>query len=286
MPLNVHIVRPIYNYSLKNYIKMKYIFLVVVFINLLIPSKGVAQSNKSGSGGAAIVGAAVAGVIIAMEVEVYKEAFERHMTEWVFKNKDFSKKMEFELKLFKWEATKKADLSMVSVIGYKFTKKDEEPVILLSACSPGWTNEYGVDFAKVHVYEIDKNLWGKIMLTYMNLAKIDSIQTIFDIEKIPVFYKKNQIKYVPIFNLSSVNLNNLEFEIFENNVSSRYQFDFSRKVYGDLANGDLHTAIDFDSDFKVDFNEGNLNLFLKKTGDLIKLKRDLILEINKTFFPM
>ena len=111
---------------------MKYIFLVVVFVNLLIPSKGIAQSNKSGSGGAvgaAIVGAAVAGVIIAMEVEVYKEAFERHMTEWVFKNKDFSKKMEFELKLFKWEATKKADLSRVSVIGYKFTKKDEEPVI-------------------------------------------------------------------------------------------------------------------------------------------------------------
>ena len=268
---------------------MKYIFLVVIFVNLLMPSKVIAQSNKSGSGGAvgaAIVGAAVAGVIIAMEVEAYKEAFERNMTEWVFKNKDFSKKMEFELKLIKWEATKKADLSMVSVIGFKYTKKDEESSILLAACSPGWTNEYGVDFTKVHVYEIDKNYWGKIILTYLNLAKIDSLESIVDIEKIPVYYKRGQIKYVPIFNLSSINLNNLEFEVFDNNYLSRYQFVYNRKVNGEFANGDLHTAIDFDGDFKVDFNEGNLNLFLKKTGDLIKLKRDLILEITKTFFPM
>ena len=268
---------------------MKYIFLVVIFVNLLMPSKVIAQSNKSGSGGAvgaAIVGAAVAGVIIAMEVEAYKEAFERNMTEWVFKNKDFSKKMEFELKLIKWEATKKADLSMVSVIGFKFTKKDEESAILLAACSPGWTNEYGVDFTKVHVYEIDKNYWGKIILTYLNLAKIDSLESIVDIEKIPVYYKKDQIKYVPIFNLSSVNLNALYFEVNDDNMNNTYQFNFNRKVNGATANGDLHTAIDFDENFKIDFNEGNLNLFLKKTGDLIKLKRDLILEINKTFYPM
>ena len=51
---------------------MKYIFLVVVFVNLLMPSKVIAQNNKSGAVGAALVGAAVAGVIIAMEVEAYK----------------------------------------------------------------------------------------------------------------------------------------------------------------------------------------------------------------------
>lgn len=58
---------------------MKYIYIIVLIINLSTPSKVIAQNNKSGAVGAAIVGAAVAGVIIAMEVEAYKEAFERNI---------------------------------------------------------------------------------------------------------------------------------------------------------------------------------------------------------------
>ena len=41
---------------------------------------------------------------------------------------------------------------------------------------------------------------------------------------------------------------------------------------------------DIDDEYKLDFNEGNLGIYLKATGDLIRLRRDFIVDVTRIVF--
>jgi hypothetical protein len=187
-----------------------------------------------------------------------------------------SKPVEFELKLIKWDVTKKEDFSNVSVIGFSYKESDSAPVVLLNACSPGWINDNGVDFSYVDVYEITQDLWSRIMINYLNLAKSSEMETVTDINKIPTLSKGKAQVYVPFYMVESVSSSSLTFYT-ENNGETKFYFK-------SLSNGDVHLANNFDKDFVIDFNEGNMNVYLKSTGDLIKLKRNFLVDITKRVF--
>lgn len=152
---------------------MKNILLACLSILSILPN--YSNGQKKGDAGviaaAAVVGGAIGAIAAASSVELAKEAMERNMVEWVLSKKDHSKKTTFDLSLMKWEASKKEDLSKVSVVGFKYTEKKEGHLVLLNICSPGWWNDYGVDFSRVKVYEINKINWTKILIAYLNLSK-------------------------------------------------------------------------------------------------------------------
>jgi len=258
---------------------MKNKFLVLISLLCLIkPSQLEAQKkNDAGAVAGVVAATAITGLLIAGSIESIKEAMERNMVEWVLENKTLSNKVGFELKLLKWEATKKEDLSNVSVIAYTYKEKGKSPVILLNACSPGWTNENGINFEFVTVYEITPEYWSKILVNYLNLAKKDDVEEIKSVENIPVVDSRARPKYTTIYNLESVGL---KYFLFEDANSDKTKFEFNV-----LSNGDYHIANNFDEKFKIDFNEGNMNLFLVGTSDLIRIKREFIVDITRALYP-
>ena len=48
--------------------------------------------------------------------------------------------------------------------------------------------------------------------------------------------------------------------------------------------GDTHLVANIDDELKIDFNEKDLNIFLKETGDLFRLRRNIILKMTKELY--
>ncbi|MEN9386203.1 MAG: hypothetical protein RLZZ185_944 [Bacteroidota bacterium] len=255
--------------------------LILMFV-CLIPFKNVKAQNQALSNAAIVGGAAlIAGVGIASSVESVKEGLERGMSEWVFANKKFKTNTEFDLSLIKWEAATKSDLSYVRIVVFRYKEKGNEPVILLNILSPGWLNDYGVAFDRINVVELNKESWGKILKTYLNLAKFDEIKEEIELDSIPVdmdkalFSKKETQKLVNVKYLKNIIDGEMIFS--DGKFSARFNYK------NDL-NGDKHIVKDVDDNFICDFNESSMNLYYKATGDLVRIKRSFILEITKGLF--
>jgi hypothetical protein len=256
-------------------------FILICFV-FLLPIRNLNAQNQALATTAAIVGgAAIAGVAIAMSVESTREGLERGMTEWVFENKKFEKNTEFELSLIKWEASTKSDLSNVRIVVFRYMEKGKEPIILLNILSPGWLNDYGVTYDRIKVVELNKVSWGKILKTYLNLAKIDEIKEEVELDSIPVeidkalFSKKETSKLVNVKYLKNIIDGELIFGDGKNSARFYYKNDLD---------GDKHIVKDVDENFICDFNESSMNLFYKGTSDLVRIKRSFILDITKALF--
>jgi hypothetical protein len=231
-----------------------------------------AQNNNALVGFGA--GAILSGILIANSVENVREGLEKKMIGYVLEHKEFSKKVAFELKLIKWDVTKKEDLNNVSIIGYSYNEVGANPVILLNTCSSGWVNEYGINFSKVDVIEIDKKYWEKIMLEFLNISKTDP-ELITSTDRIPVSLKKGKTSYTSLKNLVSITSNYLEFRDSENGLSRFNFINFSN---------DIRIAKDFDEKIKILFHEGNMNFLLRGSGDLVEIKRNFLLDINSILY--
>lgn len=248
----------------------------IVFIQLSTPSQVFSQ-KKEKDAAVAVAGAAVGiigtAIAAAASAEAAKEATERFMVEWVLSNKDHSNAKAFELSMISWEASKKEDLNKISVIGFSYYEGANWKNILLMVCSPGWVNEFGVDFTKVMVYEIDKAKLSKILLAYLNLCKPLDEKEIISLDNIPVMINKTK-STAPIYLIKSIT--NTEIE-FQNKGGQNFKFKYNENLLGD----DTHTIIDLNQEFKIDFNEGSLNIFFKESKELVKIRRDFLLELIK-----
>jgi hypothetical protein len=119
------------------------------------------------------------------------------------------------------------------------------------------------------------------METFLNLAKEKSKPS-FTINNIPVsntggVFKKSEILPSEILeNLSNVYSTHLEF--YNKQIgSSKFEFE---KSY----NGDSHLVKNLNDDFKIDFNEGRLNLYVKKTKELIRFRARFVNLINQIIY--
>lgn len=252
---------------------MKKILFIVFAICILVPRVKAQNKDAAAIGAAAIL--VGTGILFAEEIHKYREAFERDIVEWIMENKNFENKVEFDLDLIKWEVTKKEDFNSVSIMGFKFIENNNEKKVLLSVCSPGWVNQYGIDFHKVSIIEIDKNRWNVILKAFLNLSRRNDIKTPVSLESIPVESSSLLSKKVKT---SNENIQNLEM-IDEKSLgftSGKYKFE--------PIGGNTHIVQDLDQDFMLDYNEGSINLFLKRTKELIKLKRSFIIDVNKIFY--
>ena len=253
--------------------------LIILSILLVNQFKVKAQTN----GQAAAAGAAIAAIgIIALisDADKAKEGLERKVTEWVLENNEFNEIGEFELKFIDYDFLSKSELQNASVVGFKLTFKGKEPSVILVLLSPGWVNDYGVNFTKVIPYEIHKKEWEKMMETFLNLAKEKSTPT-FSISNIPVsntglFKKSEKSPTEKLENLNNVYATHLEFY---NKVNGASKFEFGKPY-----NGDYHIVKSFNEDFKIDFNEGRFNLYVKRTKELIRFRGRFVNLINQILY--
>ena len=252
---------------------MKILLCLLLFVSSFT-QRLQAQNN---SGGVAVAGLALitAGLLIESEIQRHRESFERGMVQWIMSNKNFEDKVEFDLDLIKWEITRKEEFNDVCIMGFKYLQNYKQKEIILAVCSPGWINEYGTNYSKIKIIEIDKNKWDLIFKAFLNLSQRNDIKTPFSLDSIPVisnnFLSEKVKKSIEkIQNIESINDNSINF------LSGKFKFE--------PLGGNTHIVQDFDKDFMIDFNEGSMNLFIKGTKELIKIKKSFLEEANKIFY--
>lgn len=156
------------------------------------------------------------------------------------------------------------DLSKTSVLCFKiqeFTPADDPKLdgkkqILLAFTSYGWINEQGIDFNKVNWYLIDQAEWIKMMTSYSKVASKEK--------------NESEIK------------NKLASGIIVNRgvkVKGKMEIPFYK------LEGDMYLSTDYSAEMKLIYNENSLGIFLKKSQDLVQMRRSTVVEIHEFFYP-
>lgn len=233
---------------------------LLIILCVIIPRNNFAQSNGAGI-------AAVAGGIIAigagiMAVEDMQERMELTATQYLLAN--HSEISNFSLKTIDFSGKKAKDLSKTSVLSFKiqeFIPKDNPELngrkhVLLAFTSYGWVNDQGIDFSKVNWYLIDSEEWSNMMTAY---AKVSSN------EKNDITIKEKLATGV-IVNRGVRVKGKLEIPFFK-------------------LEGDMYVTTDYSKEMKLIYNENSLGIFIKKSQDLIQMRRSTVIDIHEFLFP-
>ena len=240
---------------------MKKKLITSLIILLLLSGKNI-QAQNNGANVAAIATGIVAIGAGIMAIEDIQERTELTATQWLLAN--HSEIPSFSLKTIDFNGKKLKDMSSTSVLTFKiqeFTPKDNPDLngkkqVLLAFTSYGWINEQGIDFTKVSWYLVDKAEWTKMMIAY---AKVSSDE-------------KNE-------------------EIIKEKLTSGVIVNRGIKVKGKLEipffklEGDMYVTSDYSNEMKLIYNENSLGIFIKKTQDLVQMRRSTLIDIQEFFFP-
>ena len=169
----------------------------------------------------------------------------------------------FSLKTLDFDGKKLKDLSEASVITFEiqqFVPKndpilDGKKQVLFAFTSPGWVNEYGIDYNKVNWFLFDSEEWMKMMVAYVKVSSDEkneaNIQNRLTEGKVVDKGVKVKSKLViPFFNLS----------------------------------GDMYVVTDYSTEMKLIYNERSLGIFLKETSDLVQIKRAELIKVHEYLF--
>ena len=233
--------------------------LLFIILALLISTQSFAQHN----GATAVATIAAIGAIGAgiAAIEDMKEQVELTATQWILEN--HPEMSSFSLKTLDFEGKKAKDMSNVSVITFKIQEfmPKHEPVldgkkqVLLGFTSYGWIGEQGVDFNKVSWYLVDSDEWMKMMVAY---AKVSS---------------------------SEKNDSTLQ-ETLTNGVIVNKGLRVKNKIVVPFfkLEGDMYLVTDYSPEMKLVYNEKSLGIFLKKTNDLVQMRRGSVIDIHEFLF--
>ena len=233
--------------------------LLFIILALLISKQSFSQNN----GATAVATIAAIGAIGAgiAAIEDMKEQVELTATQWILEN--HPEMSSFSLKTLDFEGKKAKDMSNVSVITFKiqeFMPKDEPVLdgkkqVLLGFTSYGWIGEQGVDFNKVSWYLVDSDEWMKMMVAY---AKVSS---------------------------SEKNDSTLQ-ETLTNGVIVNKGLRVKNKIVVPFfkLEGDMYLVTDYSPEMKLVYNEKSLGIFLKKTNDLVQMRRGSVIDIHEFLF--
>jgi len=240
---------------------MKKFFFLLLIVTLLLPKQVKAQNN-----GAAIAAATVAtaGIVASaiLSSEEMKERAELTSTQWILAN--HPEITTFNLETLDFNGKKAKDMSSTTVISFKiqeFTPKvnptlDGKKYVLFCFTSYGWISEQGMDFSKVNWYLIDDAEWLKMMVAYTKVASEEKNGNVLR-EKLTAGLIDNKgIK-----------------------IKGKIEIPFYK------LDGDSYLVTDYSSEMKFVYNERSLCIFLKKTGDLVQMRRQTIIDTHAFLFP-
>jgi hypothetical protein len=236
----------------------KKLILSLIILSLVLPKNIQAQNTGAGL----IVGGIIAAGAGILSIEELKEKVELKGTEWLLAN--HSEISNFSLKTLDFNGKKVKDLSNTSVICFKiqeFTPSDNpilngKKQILLAFTSYGWVNDQGIDFSKIIWYLIDQNEWTRMMVSYSKVASTEK--------------NENVIKD----KLSSGTIVNRGIRLKGKLVIPFFKLE-----------GDMYVTTDYSSEMKLIYNENSLGIFVKKTNNLVQMRRSTIIEIHEFFYP-
>ncbi len=239
---------------------MKRINILVIVALLLFSQQSKSQNN--GAIAAGIAGSMVAlGAAIA-SIEDMEEQAELKATEWILSN--HPELSSFNLKTLDFNGKKAKDISSSSVISFtvqEFTPKmeptlDGKKYVLFCFTSHGWVNENGLDFSKVIWLFVDGDEWMKMMIAYTKVASEE----------------KEDIKLQEILVSGVIDDKGVK-------VKGKMKLPFFKLT------GDAYLATDYSEDMKFIYNENSLCIFLKKTRNLIQMRRKTIINTHIFLFP-
>ncbi len=296
---------------------MKRLLVILFFISINAFSQGKKSDLPNASAAGVLGGALTFGALTPVVIE----QFEHEAVEWVLSNDTLR---EFKLKLLQFEATKIDNFNNISAVPFIVKpSRLENSYVLMFVLSPGWWNQYGVEYTKIKPLIINRELWDKITLKYLNISGLVQVESL---NKIPTFTLEKNQKNISNDDIKSGKIivraasqklgdaviykRNEEFRKFsEFHDISKNKIQFSNPKLGinetrplisksnksdgprlyefplrnDLS-GDSHIIGEIDEELLIDFNEKNLNFFLKKTGDLFRLKRTTFVKITQELY--
>jgi hypothetical protein len=279
----------------------------MVIATLITPLQSHAQNRSAFNTAAAIVGiTAIIGSGV-FEYNQYIEMLELNATEYYLSKYPSSK---FSLSLVMQEGSAFRDLSNVSVLNFIIEDFDtniadvsESRKLLSFFLSHGWANEYGIDFTKVIPKEWNKEEWTRFYLQYASLA---SGVEISHANAIPAFSQVSLTEFESFeglkiraridrgtYSLFEPFINNLGYvslgsNIVANEMGLNKILSDGRKVlflpFNSGSEDDLYFVKQFNDDFKIVYNEGNMGIFLLETNDLVEMKREWLNRITNFFY--
>ncbi|MEO8516510.1 MAG: hypothetical protein ABI426_07190 [Flavobacterium sp.] len=238
---------------------MKKITLLLIIIISLFPKQLKAQNNGAAVAAVATGIAAIGAGIVA--IEDMKERAELTATQWILAN--HPELTSFSLKTLDFEGKKLKDMSTTSVISFKiqeFTPADDivldgKKQILFAFTSYGWINEQGIDFNKVNWYLIDSDEWMNMMVAYSKVSSKEKNENVL----------KEKLTNGVIVNRGVKVKSKLEIPFFK-------------------LEGDMYLAVDYSTEMKLIYNERSLGIFIKKSGDLVQMRRGNVIDIHEFLF--
>lgn len=240
---------------------MKKKIMSFLIIGLLLFTKNLQGQSNAGNVAAVATGIMAIGAGI-MAIEDMQERTELTATQWLLAN--HSEIPNFSLKTIDFNGKKLKDMSTTTVLTFKiqeFTPKDNPKLdgkkqVLLAFTSYGWINEQGIDFSKVSWYLVDKEEWTKMMVAYTKVASDE----------------KNE--------------NNINEKLINGVIINK-----GVKVKGKLEipffklEGDMYVTTDYSTEMKLIYNENSFGIFIKKTQDLVQMRRSTLIDIQEFFYP-
>ena len=223
---------------------MKKVTLLILII--LISTKSIGQNKNSAAAGA--VAGLIAGGIIAMTtVSMLKESMEQTAVEYFIDS--YPDIETFELSTSSLSGTKLSDLSNVSVVTFKLTDiSNNRRFALFAFTSYGWVTDAGVDFSKITWRLFGRDEWNSLMQGFFKTAKN---------------------KDIPIDEIIKGKLDEKGIKIGRD-----YIFEYPK------LKGDFYSVRDFNEIIKIVYNEKSMNLFLKDSKSLVKLRNVTINKIH------
>jgi len=232
-----------------------------LIIGILLFSKNTQAQNNAGAVAAVATGIMAIGVGI-MAIEDMQERTELTATQWLLAN--HSEIKNFSLKTIDFNGKKLKDMSSTTVLTFKiqeFTPKNEPKLdgkkyVLLAFTSYGWFNDQGIDFSKVSWYLIDDKEWTNMMIAYTKVASDEKNETTISEKLTNGVIVNKGIR-----------------------VKSKIEIPFYK------LEGDMYVTTDYSDEMKLIYNENSLGIFIKKTQDLVQMRRSTLIDIQEFFYP-
>ena len=278
-----------------------YCLTILLIFNFIIPKHSYAQDNDGLWG--ALAAGAIAG---AIAIEDNKEYLESLASNIIFSN--YPEYNEFRIKTLGWGdgAKRLSDKGKVNLYPFALTKlkntlPTENRKLLLLFASPGWINEYGLDYTKLRWELWSLEDWNKCMSYFTELNSPINIP--IESNLIPIF-KKNGNKTIKgsdmmqkesnsgnIF-IASPNDKNMFYEYIQDenksttNISNlkltKEGWKLKNKIIYPFFNmkGDDYIVKDYSETLKIFSNEDALGFFLKEEQDQMLVRYTVLNKIH------
>ena len=277
-----------------------YLLTPLFILTIFLPKNAMSQDND------ALWGALALGAAAVIAIEDNKEMLEAVASNYIFAN--HPEYDEFRLKTIGWGDGGKriSDKGMMRLYPFSVTELEnnietENRKLLLLFASPGWVNEFGLDYTKLswELWTVEE--WNKLLSIFSDLNSPINMPS--DSNLIPLFKKKGKgltssqlnsievdsgsifilgsgskdlfYEYIQDENNSSESIGNLKFTKAGWKLKNKLVYPFYN------LKGDDYIINDYSESLRVFSNEDALGLFLKKEQDQMLVRFSIINKIHQ-----